>query len=754
MGGIWAPPLKLADGIWFGVNGQWAGPATKFTSGPGYTQYDLPPIDGIGLTRTDYVPDGRRAAVFGLNLSNPGDTAKTVTIKVDVHSELLSAYPWAGSTGHPTASDNGKDTAAYVSGGTLVFSDGDKHAYVRADQPASGGQIADGGFRGPQPGTVCHDGDTTPPSACDDGPFGKGAGGELTYSVKVPERSYKRFWVSVAATQPDLDATLVNPLTGWATKMTVRRLLAQRSRVDLPGDRPLQRAIDDGKQNLADLTQTVDNLAIRYTDQGKQFPYPAGLVKSATFIGAGYPDYPWLFATDGEYTAFAAVGVGQFEPIEAHLRALQQVSDILNDRSGKVAHEIVTDGSVYFGANTDNGNTDESVKYPSALALVWRWTGDKRLLDDLYPFANRALHYVVNTLDADKDGWPEGLGNVERTGMGEEKLDNAVYLIRGLYDLADLARAKHDQATRDWALSLAGKLRARFDATWWDAPALQYADSLDDPGNHQVEQQHWIGVTPMEAELTVNQQPVLGLAPDTHALTALAERDKPCFSGSAPLNTGLFHTGCEGGPDGKGERIIYSLTTAVKAVADGNYGRPEQRRYTDANVAGFHDEMPGALPEVLPSPDRIRQPRALLDLPRDVHAGLGQLRHRLAGDPPATRRAPGHRRRPAGRRPRRPAGAVARRRAGDPARCPRHARRPCDPQREPLLDPGARFRRRGARAADRRHAPARRRTRARQARRPDRPPHRAGDEPRRRGLRARPGRRNPHVDVDQRVEVR
>ncbi len=72
MGGIWAPPLKLADGIWFGVNGQWAGPATKFTSGPGYTQYDLPPIDGIGLTRTDYVPDGRRAAVFGLDAEQPG----------------------------------------------------------------------------------------------------------------------------------------------------------------------------------------------------------------------------------------------------------------------------------------------------------------------------------------------------------------------------------------------------------------------------------------------------------------------------------------------------------------------------------------------------------------------------------------------------------------------------------------------------------------------------------------------------------
>ena len=43
MGGIWAPPLKLADGVWFGVDDQWVGEATKFTSGRGYTRYDLPP---------------------------------------------------------------------------------------------------------------------------------------------------------------------------------------------------------------------------------------------------------------------------------------------------------------------------------------------------------------------------------------------------------------------------------------------------------------------------------------------------------------------------------------------------------------------------------------------------------------------------------------------------------------------------------------------------------------------------------------
>src|SRR4051794_12070712 len=47
MGGVWAPPHKLADGVWFGVDDQWVGPATRFTSGPGYVRYALPAIDDV-----------------------------------------------------------------------------------------------------------------------------------------------------------------------------------------------------------------------------------------------------------------------------------------------------------------------------------------------------------------------------------------------------------------------------------------------------------------------------------------------------------------------------------------------------------------------------------------------------------------------------------------------------------------------------------------------------------------------------------
>ena len=60
MGGIWTPPIKLLDGIWFGINGQWIGPATKFTSGFGYVQMALPtPGPAPGPRRTESGSPGR-----------------------------------------------------------------------------------------------------------------------------------------------------------------------------------------------------------------------------------------------------------------------------------------------------------------------------------------------------------------------------------------------------------------------------------------------------------------------------------------------------------------------------------------------------------------------------------------------------------------------------------------------------------------------------------------------------------------------
>ena len=65
MGGIVTPPLKLLDSVYFGVNGQWVGAATKFTTGRGYVRYALPATGGLQLERTDVAPDGVRGALIG-----------------------------------------------------------------------------------------------------------------------------------------------------------------------------------------------------------------------------------------------------------------------------------------------------------------------------------------------------------------------------------------------------------------------------------------------------------------------------------------------------------------------------------------------------------------------------------------------------------------------------------------------------------------------------------------------------------------
>jgi hypothetical protein len=635
MGGVWTQPLKLVDGVWFSVDGSWLGPATKFTSGWGYTRMEFPDASGLQVSRTDFAPDGRRAALFGLQLRNPDGGAKTVDVAVDAHSEVMSHYPWAWTT--PNAGDfNLADTGGFRQGALEFHDTGTPHpnagahdwvALVGSNPAPDGGEVGAGHWGSQSAAVVC-----TAESQffCDEGPFGKGTGGQLRYRVKVPAHKSKTLWIAVAgsdkgtgAARTELRNALADPEGALAEKIASRRRLASYTQLSLPGDRRLARGIDWGKQNIRDLTQRADDLKIRDVDEGRAYPPALGTVPHARWIGAGYPDYPWIFATDAEYTAFAAVTVGQFGAIKDHARALRDVSEILNGDSGKVAHEVVGDGSVYFGALHHAGNTDETAKFPSLVALIWRWTGDDAFRDDLYPFAVRNLHYIVEELDADDDGWPEGLGNVERAGMGEEKLDNTVYTIRGLFDLADMARAKGDRATAQWAREHARGLLSRFEDAWWYEPAQQYADSLDDPGDNQVFQKHWIGVTPMEAELTRGGRARPGLASREHGTTALEGREDACYSGERPYNLGLFHTGCGGGPTGAGERSIFGLNTAIQAVGEGNYGRlgaGQQKRYTDAEVEpmfgepytggdevhhtpGTPDEQPGASPEIFPSPD-------------------------------------------------------------------------------------------------------------------------------------------------------
>jgi hypothetical protein len=629
MGGFWTPPMKMLDGIWFAVDGQWL-KGTSFSNGWGYARYGEVSTSGVGVSRTDFFPDGVRAGLVGLTFTSRNP--RSIQLTMNAHSELMKSYPWGETTPSQTVY-NLPDTGSF-NGRSLVFreqgtppvANAEAHDYAAVVGSTLAPTSAHLGpdFRGPQdPAVICPaSGPNAPqqPDRCDDTAYGRGTGGELGYTVKLSKDTPKTVWFAVAGSDKGLaDATiqrttaLADPAGLLAQKVSQRRDISARTTVSLPGDRQLQQSVEWSKQNIADARQEATNLALRVTNAGTNYPAPTGSLADAQWIGAGWPDYPWLFGTDGEYTAFAAVASGQFSAIENHLRTLRDISDQVNDRSGKVIHESVSDGSVFFGANSDNGNTDETVKFPSIVALIWRWTGDNAFRDDLYDFAVRNLKYVYSTLDTDNDGWPEGAGNVERTGMGPEKLDVSVYAIRGLRDLADLAGSKGDTATQTWAAQKADTLQGIFENTWWYAQAANgYADSLDDPGNVQLFQRYWIGLTPIEAELPATATSPAGPVSSSlnHANVAVQQRETPCYT----AEFGLFHTGTPGCDpvisSAPADRTIFTLTTSVMSVAEAALGRmnPDQLpRYTTALARVQLDpsvsEVPGDMPEISPSPD-------------------------------------------------------------------------------------------------------------------------------------------------------
>jgi hypothetical protein len=284
-----------------------------------------------------------------------------------------------------------------------------------------GAALTGANFRGPQSrATICPvsgPGTRKAPERCDDTAYGRGRGGRLSYEITVPAGGETSVWFGVAGSEAgpeEAKATLASmlrdPAGALAAKVAERERIAGATRLSLPGDPLLAEGIEWSKQNLADSVQDVRDLELREVNAGKRYPPARRTLPEARFLGAGFPDYPWLFATDGEYTAFASVVLGQFEPIKDHLRALRDASRVINGGSGKVVHEVITEGSVYFGALRDPGNTDETSKFPSAVALLWRWTGDDDFLREMYSFTRRTCASSSTASTRTATAGPRGSG--------------------------------------------------------------------------------------------------------------------------------------------------------------------------------------------------------------------------------------------------------------------------------------------------------------------------------------------------------
>jgi hypothetical protein len=601
MGGVWAHPIKLLHQFQFFLNDNLLPAAAKFVSGAGYVRLELPPTNGIEISETQFAPDGLPVVLVGVQLRNSNPGVNSFTLAINTESEIIPAYPWSGTK--PTSESlHLPDQVSFDSTlGALQFTQPAQSTWYALVSAAIDPQDRETGFQSI--------GASFPPNTSTH----NGATGMLKYQVTLKGKSSTTVWFAIAGSNVDkaeasgaLTLGLTSPDELLHTKISERQQVLSQAQIHVP-DEDIQAAFDWGKLNLADMRRTVRKMMVRDTMEGTVYPSPL----TPTFpilsgFGAGYPDYPWFFGTDGAYSTFSLAAVGQWEEAKNHLATIRQVSQLVNGPTGKVLHEIVTDGSIYFGTNAQNGDVNETAEFATAAATLWRWSGDNSVRDDNYDFINAGLNYITTNLvtaNANPDGWPEGAGMVEATGMGAIKLDVAVYTIRALNDLAEMADSKGDTATRDWAVNKAGALTNHFTNDWWIPSQGLFADSLalnqkvptDSPAAlgtqpiTQLEQLYWINATPMETSMAS--------VPD--ASIAFPQLESSTFTGT----TGFYQQG-QSLPAIKGSRQASAVNTGVMAIAEANYGRmDESLRYVNLIAKELDVEQPGALPELFDSPD-------------------------------------------------------------------------------------------------------------------------------------------------------
>ena len=519
-----------------GVNEQWVGPATRFTSGWGYVRYDLPPIDGVGLQRTDFAPTAAAARLIGLKLTNPRKNKQTVKVMVDAHSELMTQYPWGFGGTVPNASENAQDrgvlrqraASCSATPGSFTGESGN-HSYT-----AIVGSDRDPRRRArPGPATTARSARAAR-CAADQTP---GADAQRVRRRPVRSRHGRPAALQRATSRAPAPRRCGSPSPARRTR-SPRRAASSAALTDDPAG-PARReeglaraagALDQarpaGRPAAAGLDRVGQAEPRRPHAAGDRPRHPldqpgqgvdARGRRSARmrWVGAGFPDYPWLFAVDGEYTAHASVTLGQFDPIKDHMRAVRDISDILSDGSGVVVHEVVADGSVWYGKDARHTNPDTGAvtclrlqhgrdrQVPGRHGADLALDGRQRL-----PRRDARLHVAqprvrrARSSTRTHDGWPEGNGNVERPGHGRGEARQRRLLhprpVR-LRRHGAVGRARPLAPTRPRRAPTGSRPGSR--TSGGSRREQQYADSLKNPGNVKVNQKHWIGVDPMEVEL-------------------------------------------------------------------------------------------------------------------------------------------------------------------------------------------------------------------------------------------------------------
>lgn len=586
MGGIWTGSFKLADGYWMKLADLSSDEdtllqANNMTVYPHLNQFDFGKVlDGIKITSTQFASDYEPGVIISYIVENQSDRKRSINLGFLMNIDLSPVW-FSKENGIVDAIDQvnwNKDKSLFTAKDSLndwymVWGCSNKIMSYETDSenPRNKGLI-------------------TPTGIYTDIQLEPGQKETIQYvivsSINGFEEAEKNYQALAFNTNEKINHK----------KQEIESILA-KSQIEIP-DKDIEQAYYWTKINNRWLENDLDTIGL--------------------FLSAGAVEYPWLFGCDNSYSLQGLLRIGNFEVAKSTLRILNRVSEKVNG-NGRIIHEMSNNGFV-----GNRGNTQETAHYIMALWDAFLWTGDKDLLEEIYPNVKKGITWLTETMDTNGNLFPEGYGIMEVKGLNAELIDVAVYTQQALEAASKMAAIMQEGDLSASYQAQAETLKQKINTAFWDEEAhsycdfyakasdavkvaqgaldqfkMQYRQTAEDKTlvdfyqaiiqkanalSPSIEQgwftnKNWVINTPMEC----------GIAPTEKALIALEYIDKNNCGPYGPYLSAVER------------KHMMTISTGVQAVAEAQYGRIDQAmNYLRMIAATLGQNMPGAINEMMP----------------------------------------------------------------------------------------------------------------------------------------------------------
>jgi hypothetical protein len=232
-----------------------------------------------------------------------------------------------------------------------------------------------------------------------------------------------------------------------------------------------------------------------------------GLIAGWGAAGNGArPGFGWFFGGDAAINSYAMTGYGDFDALRAAFRFLAKYQRA----DGKITHEISQSAKMipwfdeypyaYYHADT-------TPLYIAAVHNYHRQSGDKKLIEELWPVLKKAYEFCL-AKDSDGDGILEnplaGLGASELGSLSAD-LHQDIYLAAANLEasaaMRDLAALVGDWALRATADQKHQRALGTINELYWDQKAGRYVYALMKGGKQNSEITAWTAVPMMFGQL-------------------------------------------------------------------------------------------------------------------------------------------------------------------------------------------------------------------------------------------------------------